>query len=345
MQKIDLRELVKRIKAVVDSHMLGVEGKYARWLWQNEKGDRRLGVNEYGCADAANILYTINEFYCEPGVRAARVRELAALQDRETGLFYEETHHPIHTTAHCTAALRLFGERPLYPLKALHQYLNKASLYELLDGLDWKGDPWPQSHQGAGVYAALVNAGEDTYEFQKNYFDWFYENCDPVTGFWKKGFADKAPYSQQRNLNGQASVFNYMAGGFHYLFNHEYAKMPLRYPEKVVDSCIRMYTENGLPDNFMKWVNFIEIDWLYCLNRAIRQTSHRFDEAKRLIRDFGEKYTEYLYSIDHKTHDGFNDLHALFGAVCTLAELQAALPGEVITERPMQLVLDNRPFI
>lgn len=345
MNKIDLRELVRRIKSTVDSHLLDAEGKYARWLWQNEKGDRRLGINEYGCADAANILYTINEFYCTPETRAARVKELAALQDRETGLFYEETHNPIHTTAHCAAALRLFGERPTYPLKELHQYLDKAKLYELLDGLDWKGDPWPQSHQGAGVYAALVNAGEDTYEFQKNYFKWFYENADPVTGFWKKGYADKAPYSQTRSIDGQASVFNYMAGGFHYLFNHEYAKMPLRYPDKVVDSCIRMYTEQGLPDNFMKWVNFIEVDWLYCLNRALRQTAHRYDEAKALIRDFGEKYTEYLYSLDYKSHDGFNDLHSLFGATCALAELQTALPGEVITERPLCLVLDCRPFI
>ena len=45
------------------------------------------------------------------------------------------------------------------------------------------------------------------------------------------------------------------------------------------------------------------------------------------------------------TDDGLNDLHALFGAVCCLAELQAALPGEITSEKPLKLVLDRRPFI
>jgi hypothetical protein len=35
----------------------------------------------------------------------------------------------------------------------------------------------------------------------------------------------------------------------------------------------------------------------------------------------------------------------LFGAVCALAELQRALPGEIRSERPLRLVLDRRPFI
>ena len=39
------------------------------------------------------------------------------------------------------------------------------------------------------------------------------------------------------------------------------------------------------------------------------------------------------------------DLHMLFGSVCALAELQSALPGMIITEKPLRLVLDRRPFI
>ena len=42
---------------------------------------------------------------------------------------------------------------------------------------------------------------------------------------------------------------------------------------------------------------------------------------------------------------GLNDLHALFGALCCLADLQTALPGLIRTERPPKLVLDRRPFI
>ena len=50
-------------------------------------------------------------------------------------------------------------------------------------------------------------------------------------------------------------------------------------------------------------------------------------------------------SLDPPTHDGLNDLHGLFGAVCALAELQLALPGEVESTVPLKSVLDRRPFI
>ena len=184
-----------------------------------------------------------------------------------------------------------------------------------------------------------------TEEFSQNYFEWFWNNSDEVTGFWKKGYSDTAPCSNQRVLNGKASLYNYMAGGFHYLFNHEYAKMPLRYPEKVIDSSIKMFTENGLPVDFMKKCNFIEVDWLFCLTRALRQSDHRRAEGMALIEEFAEKYCAYMMSIDYEKDEGFNDLHMLFGACCALAELQSALPGKIITEKPLRLVLDRRPFI
>ena len=80
------------------SHRLE-EGVFTRWLWQDEQGTRELGINEYGCADAANLLYTIGEFPSEPEVRAKWIAALQSMQDPQTGLFTEATHHPIHTTA------------------------------------------------------------------------------------------------------------------------------------------------------------------------------------------------------------------------------------------------------
>ena len=63
------------------------------------------------------------------------------------------------------------------------------------------------------------------------------------------------------------------------------------------------------------------------------------------IRDFAEFYINNLNNIDYKHDDRWNDLHMLFGTCCALAELQAALPGEIITDYPLRLVLDRRPFI
>lgn len=333
----NLDGMVEKFYQTVQTHKLD-EGKYCRWLWQNQKNDRNLGSSEYGCADAANILYTIGRFESEPEKREAAVKELQSFQNPETGLFSEPTHHTIHTTAHVTAALQLFDRKPLYPFYTLEKYKTKENLYELLDGLDWLKQPWPQSHQGAGIYAAFASAGMATLEWQNMYFDWLWNEACPETGMWRKGCV---------GVEGAAPTFHAMGGNFHYMFNLEHARRPLRYPDKLIDCLIKMYDEEIYRDcpNFGKTCGFIEVDWVFALNRATRQTPHRFYEAKDRIRNFANKYIDWLETVDEKTDNSFNDLHMLFGTVCCVAEIQAALPGEFESEYPLHLVLDRRPFI
>ena len=78
MKARNIDGIIEKIVRVVDSHKLENEGEYARWLWQNEKNNRELGINEYGCADAANILYTIGRFEGilkreRPGLKRCRI--------------------------------------------------------------------------------------------------------------------------------------------------------------------------------------------------------------------------------------------------------------------------------
>lgn len=331
---INIDNIIENIYNTVKSHRIE-EGKYARWLWQSERGNRQLGINEYGCADAANILYTIGKFPSIVEDREAWISALQDLQDPTTGLFVEATHHPIHTTAHCIAALELFDAKPKYPLTDLMQYSTKEGLYGLLEGLDWLGNPWPQSHQGAGIYAAMVLADAVDTKWEDDYFDWFWENADPISGMWKKGSVQE----------GESPAYKVMAAAFHYLFNHEYAHRPLRYPEKFVDSLLDMYNKKEIGSRFGEGIGFIDVDWVYCVNRATRQTSYRYDECKKVLAEFAVTITDFLNSIDAKTHDGFNDLHMLFGTTCCLAELQQALPGMIRSTKPLKLVLDRRPFI
>ena len=330
---MNIDSLREKISAVVRAHALG-DGAYARWLWQNAAGDRELGANEYGIADAANILYTIGEF--PTGEKREQLcAALAARQDPESGLFTERTHHPLHTTAHCVAALELFDERPRYPLTALAPYRTVEGLYGLLDSLDWTGNPWPQSHQGAGIYAALVLAGEVSLDWQRAYFSWIWKNTDPTYGMSRTGTVD----------GGTASLSAHMCGWFHYTFNTEYARQPMRYPKKMIDTCLAMYERNAVSSNFGRFVGFCEIDWVFCLSRAARQTPHRFDEVHAALTAFARDYIPWLDSLDPSSDDGMNDLHMLFGAVCAVAELQRALPGEIESAFPWRLVLDRRPFI
>lgn len=74
----DLRHLIHTIETSIANHNLGRPGAYRRWNWQStpqqgQKEDparltsahRDLNVNPYGCADAANILYSIGRFPAE----------------------------------------------------------------------------------------------------------------------------------------------------------------------------------------------------------------------------------------------------------------------------------------
>lgn len=337
MEAGNIDTIINKIIGVVESHRLGGEQEYARWIWQSADNDRELGVNEYGCADAANILYTVGLFERDAEKRAGWISTIQNLQDKETGLFCEKTHSAIHTTAHCLAALELFDAGPLYPVRELEKYRDISALYDLLDNLDWKHHPWQQSHNGAGIYVIMNLTNRATEEWNDAYFRWLWEHTDYESGLIGKKAGER----------DCAKDYEYMAGTFHYLFNMEYARMPLRYPERVIDCCLRMYEnreKGGLPERFSSSINFIQIDWIYCITRALRQCPCRYEECRRVLEHFAEEYLDYLAEID-EADDDFNDLHLLFGTTCALAELQQALRGKLKTRKPLRLVLDRRPFI
>jgi hypothetical protein len=96
---------------------------------------------------------------------------------------------------------------------------------------------------------------------------------------------------------------------------------------------------------FFRGCGFIDVDVVFCLNRAMRQTPHRFAEGKAALEAYAERYIAMLEAMDYATDDTFNDLHMLFGTVCCLAELQVALPGKLLTSSSLRPVLDRRPFI
>ena len=333
MQAVNITHLIDKIYEAVEARKIA-PGVYKRFI--NDEG-----ADPYGCADAANILYTIGRFPKDAEERKAFVDALRAMQDPETGMFKEiyerpniHVHDTIHTTAHCMAAIELFDETPLYPAKALEQYVTPEKFHEFMESVDWVGAPWADSHKPAGLFVALNLGGTDCKEFNKMYFKWMWDNADPDTGLWRKGCQD-----------GTMSLWHHMGGTFHYLFNHEWAHMPIRYPDKLIDSCIYMYgnIEGSQPYKTFKQgtSSFIQVDWVYCITRAMQQTPHRFHDAMATLEDFAETYIE---AWNNKNFANV-ELHGLFGALCCLTELQRALRGKIYTETPLKLVLDRRPFI
>ena len=332
--KINIQPLIEKVRETIKTHEIG-DGMYHRFLWQDENNTRKMGNNEYGCADVANIRYMIGDFERDPEKRAKEIKVLQDFQ-HEDGLFDEGTHHPIHCTAHCIAALELFDAPARLPLTALMKYKTKEGLYGLLEGLKWVDSPWDNAHQGAGIYAAFVLTGNASPEWQRWYFDWLTENTDTTYGISKEGSLATKVCPLCFHLNGW----------FHYLFNFVFARQPIPEAKKAVDTCIAMYHDpSQMTATFGKHAGFAEIDWVYVINRAARQEGYRVDEVKELLRDFAKKYTDALFACDYDKDEAWNDIHFLFGCVCALAELQMALPGEIITDYPLKLVLDRRPFI
>ena len=333
-EPMNIDPIVEKIHRCVRKHELGA-GAYARYTRPDEAKGRTVEVNPYGCADAANLLYTIGNFERDPQRRAESIAVMQAMQDPETGLFHESTHHPIHTTAHVLAALELFDAGPLHPAYALEEYRDISKMRAFLDALDWEGEPWGQSHRGAGLYAALRLTGRIDTAWQDAYFGWLRENCDERTGIGRRREKDCVELPR------------HLYGWFHYLFCHADAHRPFPYPEKLIDSCLDLYENHReqMGKGFGKMCSFREVDWVFSLNRVLRQCPHRFDEGKVALRDFAKGFTAYLLRADEETDESLDDLHTLFGAACALAELQQALPGEMNSTVPLRLVLDRRPFI
>jgi len=334
---IDLRPFVRDVERILERHRLDAPGRYARWTLAgaDETGaPRDTGANPYGCADAANLLYTIGRMPRDPAERAAWVATLRGLQDPSTGLFQEPTHHPLHTTAHCLGALELFDAGPAHPLAALAGLRDPGAMEAFLDGLDWRGAPWTEAHRGAGLYAALWLAGETDTAWEDRYFAWLARNADPATGLLRRGCVDPSP---------EGGAFPHLAGSFHYLFNVEHARRAWPHAAALVDLCLAIRACGTFPLARLVW--FADGDWVWCLSRMARRSGHRVAEAHAALAGFAAEYADFLLGLDPDADEGLDDLHRLFGAVCALAELQQALPGRLRTERPLRLVLDRRPFI
>ncbi len=326
--QLDFQPVVERVRNAILLRKLR-PGEYSRM-----PPDMNAVPNEYGCADAANILYSIGEMTRDPDERAAAIRTLQDFQDPASGLFREATHHPLHTTAHCLAALELFEAGPRYPVTAVEELLSRQTPREFLDSLDWEGNPWNESHKGAGLYTICFLTGMMTPAWRNDYFDDLDAHADPETGICRRGAA-----------TGKQELARHLAGNFHYLFCYLHARRAFPFPEKMIDSCIALYRDGELLEFFGEKFSFLEVDWVFTLHRATRQTPHRFRESRETLREFARKYHAFLCGEPWENAIGGDDLHALFGMVTAVAELQLALPGEIVTVCPLRSVLDRRPFI
>lgn len=324
--QINIDPIIEKTKIAISNHELPQRGYYKRYA------DGNSGANEYGCADAANLLYTINAMPTDRTEKEAMVEALRSFQDKETGLFREPSHHPYHCTAHCLAALELFDAEPLYRVSEADRYENPASVRPFLASLGW--DESAAGHLGAGMFSIMFLTKRMSLDWQNEFFGYLDENIDMRYGVSMKGAV----------ATGKKLRWQYMGDWFHLMFCYHACHRAFPCTEQLIDYCIEDYENNIFPESFGKGQRFLDIDWTFAIYRAAVQSGYRLDKVKALLRDFAKKLTDYLAN-SPLDEPQWKDMHLMFGSICGLAELQIALPGELLSTRPLRQVMDRRPFI
>lgn len=331
---IFLDPILEKAKLAIAAHKLPLPGQYARY---RVLPGREVLLNAYGCADAANLLYTINEMPTDSATQTAMIQTLQAFQNPQTGLFSEGEavkfpHVPFHTTAHCLGALELFDAQPLAPVRDFKRYEDPAAVAPFLNSLDWNAGR--SAHYAAGLFSTLFLTKKMTLEWQNAFFDCLDSNVDRKYGVSRAGAVDAQLIPR----------WHHMGDWFHLLFCYFACHRPFPFADRVVDYCLDLYARNDFPDSFGKGQRFLDIDWAFTIHRSALQSGHRLPEVRAQLLDFAQKFTAYLLAspLDEPQWD---DMHLMFGSICGLAELQIALPGELISTRPLRQILERRPFI
>lgn len=327
--RYDLREFVKWILEEFEPSVKlpGPAGNYVRQPGQTS-------IELYGISDIACILYTLGLLRPTAKERAEWAAGFQTFQVEGTGMLVEKanpTHTPLHNTAFALAAMELLDLRPQNPVTMGPEYKDPRAF---LMTLDWKKAVYTESHKGAGIGAIYTLVPElGTPEWFKAYF----ATCDSLFD------AKNGMMGLEKPAGGD---FDQIGGTFHYSFLYAYFNKRMPYPEQRIDAVLGLQRPDGHWDTSNK--TWLTLDGLYLMTRAVRVAHHRVGDVVAAVRRTMDTLMEQMYSpAARKTaYTGRLAVHSVTCAISIAAELQQFLGAdEVVTERPLHLVLDRRPFI
>ena len=324
----DLRDFVRWILAEFEPsvRLPGGAGQYARQPGQTT-------AELYGVADMACILHTLDMLLPTEKERTEWAAAFQTFQNPDSGWLIEKapTHDPLHNTAFALAAMNLLDLAPHYPVKMGPEY---ADIRAFLNTLDWRKAVYTESHKGAGIgsiYALVPALGNP------KWFDEYFAVCDslfdPNNGLMGK---DKPSGGDSDQIGGT----------FHYSFLYQHFSRHMPCPERRIDTVIRLQQPDGywMESNHL-WMT---LDAIYLMTRTLRYCPYRFQDVRSVVRRVMGILMREVYSPEgrQKTFVGRLAVHTVTAAISIAAEAQQFLgAGEVITDRPLRLVLDRRPFI
>lgn len=287
----------------------------------------------YGIADMACVLYTIGALHPSAKARGEWRDAFELFQNPASGWFREADSGltPQHNTAFALAAMQLLNLKPRYPVKMDARYLH---IRTYLDSLNWRTAVYPESHKGAGVASicVLVRALRSPAWFAE-----FFAACN--------GYFDARNGLMGRDKPAGGDI-DQIGGTFHYSFLYSFFNLPMPFPEKRIDSVLALQHSDGYwsPANYL----WLTLDAIYLMTRTLRYCPHRFDDVRASVRRVMRTLQQAVYSPEgrKKAFAKGQAVHSLTAATAIAAEAQQFLGAqEVITDWPLKLVLDRRPFI
>src|SRR5665213_635747 len=325
----DLRGFVNWIKDECEPsiRLAGGAGRYPRAV-----GKKAPGL--YGVADMACSLYTISALHPSENDRAQWATSFELFQNPVTGWFQEEapaTLSPQHNTAFSLAAMQLLDLKPKYPVKMDAEYLHIATY---LNSLDWHTGVYSGSHKGAGVGSIFVLVPE---LHSTSWFAEYFATCD--------GLFDSNNGMMGRDKPAAGDI-DQVGGTFHYSFIYQFFDRKMPFPEKRIDSILGLQRPDGYwsPGNHL-WMT---LDAIYLMTRTLRYCPHRLEDVRSSVRRIVKVLEQDVFSFEGRklTFSKSDGVHSLTAAVSIAAEAQQFLGSEeIITDWPLKLVLDRRPFI
>jgi hypothetical protein len=282
----------------------------------------------------ACVLYTVGALHPSVKGRAEWADAFELFQNPSTGWFREKEPATLtaqHNTAFALAAMQLLDLAPRFPVRMGPEY---SDIRTYLNGLNWRTGVYPDSHRGAGIGSiyTLVPALRSP-----NWFIEYFATCDNL-------------FDSNNGLMGRdkpaSGDIDQVGGTFHYSFLYQFFNRQMPYPEKRIDSVLGLQRPDGYwsPGNHL-WMT---LDAIYLMTRTLRYCPQRIEDVRSSVRRVLKVLEQDIFSSKGRktTFAQSEGVHSLTAAISIAAEAQQFLGSrEVITDWPLKLVLDRRPFI
>ncbi|TKI04121.1 hypothetical protein [Martelella alba] len=219
----------------------------------------------YAYADAINLQYMFPFANILPDINAS-LDYLAHLQDTNSQLYYEGSHHILHTTASAVACLARWHQRPTYDCSYI---IREFDITKSLNSIRWDIEPWRDSNIPSAL-RLLVNVYFEQHEkefFANKFYNWLYENACPKTGLWRKGHISDSP---------NRGIFPSIASGFHFLIHYQFDKVKFPHNRQLRQTCFNYYNNQYI--KLFESLGYIDIDFLYCLLRSWSQSHQELED-------------------------------------------------------------------